>query len=210
MEKTKHFFFFVASFYICLLILGKISPVLIQIFDYGYADASFPDWGVFTLTIIAIIFSAYEYYGHKKREKLSVFSEYSKRYAEDPNIKCVSVFLIEYFENTGTKVAVPTIYQKEMFLRYFEELELLIEKGKMDEDDIADFFVYYAVAAAFCQPFIEGTELESSSDRLYVWRRYRAIVKRYYDRMKEGIVEDYSKHHPSTCSLKLLVKLDKD
>lgn len=207
MDRVKNVFFFVASFYICLLIWGIIGPVFLQIFYYDYAKASFPDWGIFVLTIIAVGFSVVEYRGHKKREKMTVFSEYSRRYAEDPNIKCVSEFLIAYFENTDTNVVQPTIYQKEMFLRFFEELEFLVEKGKLDEDDIAEFFVYYAVAAAMCEPFVRDTELESESKRHDVWRRYRHLVKRYYRVMGDGIIMDYQKHHPSSSGIKLLITL---
>lgn len=207
MDRAKQLFFYITSFYICLQIWSILSPIFISIFNADYVKASFPEWGMFCLTIGALIFSLLEYLAYKKREKMTVFSEYSKRYVEDPNIKCVVEFLIAYFENVNVKTAIPSIYQKEMFLRYFEELEFMIEKKKINEDDIAEFFVYYAVAAAMCQPFVQGTELESNSERNDVWRRYRLLVKRYYDKMGYGIITDYRKHHLSSPDIKLLVTL---
>lgn len=188
------------------MIWEVIWPFIFKIVYGKFTDATFPEWGMFVFAIITLCFSVREYYAHKKREKLSVFSEYSKRYVDDPNIKCVVEFLISYFENSNVKTAIPNIYQKEMFLRYFEELELMIEKGKIDKDDIADFFVYYAVAAAMCQPFVQGTELDSDSSRSDVWRRYRLLVKRYYEEMGNGIILDYRKHHLASSDIKLLIK----
>lgn len=207
METLKKTFFFLAIIYLVLMIWEDIWPFIFKILHGRFADASFPEWGMFCLTIGALIFSLLEYLAYKKREKMTVFSEYSKRYVEDPNIKCVVEFLIAYFENVNVKTAIPSIYQKEMFLRYFEELEFMIEKKKINEDDIAEFFVYYAVAAAMCQPFVQGTELESNSERNDVWRRYRLLVKRYYDKMGYGIITDYRKHHLSSPDIKLLVTL---
>ncbi len=207
MERLKKVFFSLAIIYLALLIWDILWPVILKLLQGKYADASFPEWGMLVLTLIALFFSLVEYHAHKKREKMAVFSEYSKRYVEDHSIKCVVEFLICYFENEKLEGVTPSIYQKEMFLRYFEELEFMIEKGKIDEDDIAEFFVYYAVAAAMCLPFVQGTELESDSSRCDVWRGYRLLVKRYYDKMSSGIIMDYRKHHLSSPDIKLIISL---
>lgn len=61
-----------------------------------------------------------------------------------------------------------------MFLRFFEELQFQINKGRIGCEVIQDYFAYYAVAAAMCKPFVENTELRVNNSQ--VWLNYKKFV----------------------------------
>ena len=150
--------------------------------------------------VIGIIYSRNEYKKHKQRERWKTFSEYSARYANDENIKAVTQFLIEFIEGKEHKKELTT-NQKEMFMRFFEELELQIENDRLDQDTVKDFFVYYAVAAAVCPEFMNDVFI----DRYGLWEHYKRIVKRYKD-IRECVQVDYNEYNENK-ELKFLFDL---
>ena len=175
----------------------------------GFCDncGTVADWMMVMLTFVAICLTIWGYTIQKKISRYEVFSEYSKRYSEDKNLKVVSCALIDYMENKkeneNINVDNLTIYQKEMFLRFFEELELQIENKRMDKPTVQDFFVYYAVAAAMCEPFVKNTELIDNNPDSEVWGNYKRLVERYQD-MQKLIAEEYAKHHDKSAPIRIL------
>lgn len=103
---------------------------------------------------LALAIAMFEYVAYKDKVNGQVLSEYNKRYSQDPNIVKVVKYLnsIEDVENVRafpsshipTKEAVPTNYEVEMFMRFFEEIQLQIEKGRLKYDDVDHLFLYYA------------------------------------------------------------------
>ena len=100
----------------------------------------------------------------------------------------------------------PTIYEKEMFMRFFEELQLQIENDRIGEGKVEDFFAYYAVAAAMCHDFVDGTELNGEKSP-EVWARYKDFVHSFPE-LPNMISDDYTKHNPDSNKggLTLLIK----
>lgn len=150
--------------------------------------------------VIGIIYSAFEYCNYKQRERWKTFSEYSTRYANDENIEAVTQFLIEFIEGKEHKKELTT-NQKEMFMRFFEELELQIENDRLDQDTVKDFFVYYAVAAAVCPEFMNDVFIEREG----LWEHYKRIVKRYKD-IRKCVQVDYNEYNENK-ELKFLFDL---
>ncbi len=99
------------------------------------------------VTLFAFIVAWMEYHSRLDSMKAQVFSEYNKRYSEDPNIVKVVKYL-NYIDLDGTihnpHQEKPSNYEVEMFMRFFEELELQIRYGRLNEKDVLDLFVYYA------------------------------------------------------------------
>ena len=59
-------------------------------------------------------------------------------------------------ENVNQRMNVKDMYQREMFLRFFEELESYIEGDSLNKNVIRNTFAYYALQAASLQEdFVE-------------------------------------------------------
>ena len=99
------------------------------------------------IAIFALIITLSEYLSAKDAKQAQVFSEYNKRYSEDANIIKVVKYL--NFHDKGGKInnpvpVKPSNYEVEMFMRFFEELELQIQYNRLCEKDVIDLFIYYA------------------------------------------------------------------
>lgn len=98
----------------------------------------------------AVIFTYVQYRQYKKKEKADILAHFNERYSNDENIKAVVEYLM------GEKQNDPTNYQKEMFLRFFEELQIFIEVKSLDPQLVYDTFAYYALEA-----YKKGTDFYS-------------------------------------------------
>lgn len=99
------------------------------------------------IAMLAFVLSVSEYCVNKDFKEVQVLSEYNMRYTSDPNIIKVVKYL-NYIDEHG-KInnlprVVPSNYEVEMFMRFFEELELQICCGRLKEKDVLDLFIYYA------------------------------------------------------------------
>lgn len=206
-------------FLIFIIILVALLYLLISMLPSVFEEkCKIPDYVLAVSTTLTLIVAYFEYCGHKQRERAATFSEYNKRYSEDENIKAVTKYLIcflehheKYEEDTTTGnndrnkdltqdakkpainknyAEVPSVYQKEMFLRFFEEIEFQMRQGRLTKNEVTDFFAYYAVAAAMDEEFLKDTDLGKKNYK--VWQNYRNFVKRFED-MEESIANDYAR-----------------
>lgn len=106
----------------------------------------------------AYCYSKNEYKLHMEREKAATLAKYNERYATDPNIQKVTNYLLwrsdnQMFGAKPDKVLYggkdeddikPTKNQVELFMRFFEELQLAIDAGRIDIDSANNLFAYYA------------------------------------------------------------------
>ena len=130
------------------------------------------------ISLLAFIVAWMEYNSRLDSMKAQVFSEYNKRYSEDPNIVKVVKFL-NYIDTDGTlnnpPRGKPSNYEVEMFMRFFEELELQIQYGRLNEKDVLETFVYYA------NKLHENENLRSFlgvTDYNKNWSRFNNLMKR--------------------------------
>lgn len=154
--------------------------------------------------VLGVLGGLIEYFRRRRQAMYGVLSEYNHRYANDKNIEAVSKYLIGYLEGKEDS-RPPSIYEKEMFLRFFEELQYQIDKGRIKKECVENFFVYYAVAAAMVPEFVQGMELEN--DNYDIWKYYRKLVITFRDSMETSIAKDYASHHKGdTTELHILIK----
>ena len=108
---------------------------------------SYSDFATAFVALFALVVTYYEYLNHKDINQAQVLSEYNQRYSNDPNIVKVVKYL-NYNDEGGyinnLHPDQPSNYEVEMFMRFFEELELQIEKGRLSEKDVCNLFTYYA------------------------------------------------------------------
>lgn len=111
--------------------------------------------GILLTSIYALYYAIREYEKRLEEEKTRILCEYNQRYASDPNIASVINWILEIstFEddNRIRKIDVnkaskhPSVYEKELFMRFFEELQMQIEKGTIEKYIVKEMFGFYAV-----------------------------------------------------------------
>lgn len=151
----------------------------------------------FLLALVAALYSRREYKSH-------IFSEYNKRYSEDGKITKVVEFIIRNMFNTHCVygMSVPTTHEKEIFMRFFEEIERRIQYNSMDEDVAIDMFAYYAVVFAMKEnlrqdidDFYDESSWEyfhSFIDRTkYMWCRIEKEIKSKNNKCRLLKYEDF-------------------
>lgn len=121
------------------------------------------------VAIVSAIYAFYQYYNYKEREKYEKLSRLSERFASDKNIKSVmksliacynekdgkSFFNVKTFEeltpkknNSPETPCEKIIYERELFLRFFEEIQYALDTGSLDKEVVCYYFSYYAVVAS--------------------------------------------------------------
>lgn len=115
----------------------------------------------------ALIYAKKEYELQKKIKESETLATYNQRYSTDQHIDNVIKYL-----NGSLKNKKLTINDKEMFLRFFEELEYTIENEGLQENIVYDMFAYYAIKVADKgTDFVKDYKTEN-------WRRFNDFVKR--------------------------------
>ena len=110
--------------------------------------------GALLVSGFALFYAQKEYDQHKKSEKIALLCQYLHRFANDSNIKKVEDYILDTalldekkdiigFDKSKKPHYTPTIWEKEMFMHFFEEIELLIEGKMIDRNDAVDLMGYY-------------------------------------------------------------------
>ena len=96
-----------------------------------------------------------QYKRHLQDEHTKLLCEYNYRYSNDSNIRTVIEWMLrvadtdEYGDINGVKsncyFYAPGINTKELFMRFFEELNLQMEKKNLKSKEVFDLFAYYAL-----------------------------------------------------------------
>ena len=127
------------------------------------------------LSLIPILLVVKEYLAYKERERANTLVLFNERYSNDKNIKEVVEYLIMY-EDYKTKRGLlypspsPSVYQKEIFLRFFEELQIAIEAKSLSKNIVYDMFAHYALVADKHKYFV-------SDYNNNCWHRFHSFIK---------------------------------
>lgn len=127
--------------------------------------------------LVAIISSAISYRQfklHRKQMKAELLSKYSARYCIDPDIKSVVKFLEQQEGLVLHKQAdKPDDHEVEMFMRFFEELELLIRAKSIDENVASYMFFYYLQTFSKIKDNWKNIDYESED-----WKIFHEFIER--------------------------------
>ena len=92
------------------------------------------------LLAVVTIWQAWKTYrSHQQTEYHKLFSQLNRRYEKNGDIQTVIKFLREK-EPEGDYI---TLYQMEVFLRFFEELGLYMSTDSLETQDVDEFFGFY-------------------------------------------------------------------
>lgn len=158
--------------------IGTFSNFLTSIISFG--------------TLLVALFSALyvkkEYDKHIEEERTKLLCEYNHRYSVDKHIECVIEWMLQIaiMDESGNIIGVnrqiknipPNIHQKEMFMRFFEELQLQIEKRKLNKQDVKKLFSYYALVF----DKIEEYHCDITDYNKIEWETFRNFVKQMNDK----------------------------
>lgn len=129
--------------------------------------------------LFAFIVAINEYYSRKDAMRAKILSEYNKRYSEDSNIVKVVKYL-NFIDNDGTinnpNREKPSNYEMEMFMRFYEELDLQIVHGRLDETEVIDLFYYYAERLDKNEELRRSFGITDYNDEH--WNSYRRFINR--------------------------------
>lgn len=141
----------------CFLIVIAIVLTILHYFDIKpNCSGSIAEWGAFIVALIGVVYAAHQYQNHLKEEQRRVLCEYNQRYSTDKNIEIVVEWMLQVAKtneetgeiegvNRNVKQISPGIHKKEMFMRFFEELNLRLEHNDMNIDEVYNLFAYYAL-----------------------------------------------------------------
>ena len=139
------------------------------------------------VSLVAISFVKKEYNLHKQAEMANTLSKYNERYCTDEHIERTINFLSEYHDTRKAekykhylpkdilsivkKKDSSSCLDKEIFLRFFEELQYSIIQGALDKDVIYDMFSYYPIIA-----YELGNDFVDDFDNR-CWQTFRVFAK---------------------------------
>lgn len=116
-----------------------------NLWGYELELGSIADCATALFAICAFILSIIEYRKYKKRERVNLLMQMSKKYTTDSAIKTVLSYL-EALENKREKtLALPNIHQLEMFMRFFEELCCLVKSKALRVNIVYYMFGHYVI-----------------------------------------------------------------
>ena len=170
--------------------------------------------GTLSATLFVALYGVIEYENHKAEQRIKLLCEYNQRYSTDRNIESVVTWMLKIaqVDRDGkivganpdrTFICRPEVHQKEMFMRFFEELYLHIKSGNIKREDACKLFSYYAIEFDKHEGFrFDITDYKSSKQlddmeegeakkySLY-WSNYRCFVddmKKEWDIIKQRSV----------------------
>lgn len=128
------------------------------------------------ITLLTVIIAFREYYRKRKQDKIELFIKYNARFCINEDVMRVTKYLEKYVGlNHHGEVYTPDDHQVEMFMRYFEELEFLIESGAIDEEIVSYMFSYYVFEFEKRKDEWKNVGYEEEG-----WRVFRNFVNRMH------------------------------
>lgn len=128
-----------------------------------------------------------EYKKRLKFEQCDVITRYNERYVNSEPIKRVVCFLIKKCQGKElTLDECPSIYDKEMFLRFFEELNYMIDCGYLEKGIVADTFAFYFLVVWNDDRYFWDTDMCAPSESMKVAQKSPSWcnAKSFYEKMK--------------------------
>ena len=136
-------------------------------------------------TAIAVFYAIVQYWSYNKDEKIRTLNEFNQRYATDKSIEKVVRWMLRtaLYDENGKIVGkdpekndgnIPEVFDKELFMRFYEELNFLIDKHLLNEEDTLHFFAYYALVFDEYASFREDiTDYDSDQ-----WTNFHSFINR--------------------------------
>lgn len=134
------------------------------------------DFCILLVAIVAAFISYQELQSHKTKEDNILLSQLNERYLANDDIQAVVRFLREKDPSNE----LPTAYQVDLFLRFFEELGVYLKSESLKPSDVLNFFGYYFWRFDKCECGKELKDLIDNEDKdLGYLNEYRELIEPY-------------------------------
>ena len=97
------------------------------------------DIGKIVLALVTVVLSYIELQHYKRKESNKLLSQLNSRYLTNNDMQTV----VRYLREIDPTNEEPSAYQVELFLRFFEELNVYLRHGNLKPDDVKTFFNFY-------------------------------------------------------------------
>lgn len=94
---------------------------------------------ILIVALAAFVLSLYELHSYKQKETNKLLSQLNQRYLANNDLQTV----VKYLREINPDATEPSEYQVELFLRFFEELNVYLRHGNLAPDDVKTFFNFY-------------------------------------------------------------------
>ena len=95
--------------------------------------------GLLIVAVVAVVVSIIQLKNHNDKENNKLLSQLNNRYLNSEEIQTV----VKYLRDNESSNVVPTAYEIELFLRFFEELGLYLNTKSIKKKDVKEFFGFY-------------------------------------------------------------------
>lgn len=141
----------------------------------------------------ALFYAKREYEHNKKSERTALLCQYLQRYSNDPCIKKMEEYIMETalldeneviigFDKSKVPSIQPSLWEKEMFMHFFEEIQLLIDDNMINKDVVIDLIGYYIGIFHRIEDY--HADITDYNEERY-WKYYlkfvRSIPDNFYD-----------------------------
>jgi len=202
MKKT-----FVSFVFLALVVVVFLAFIEVQCNgNMSFFEAclqAISDYGTVYVTSAALYYAMKEYGQHKAEQKTALLCDYLHRYVDDPNVAKVTKYILDYGKTNdkGEIVSLkkwkpslntPSIYEKEIFMRLFEEIQIHLDKELLDKETVYDELAYYALVFDDINEFHEDI---TDYDDEEIWENYHKFIKgmkelRSQDKDKNNVKEN--------------------
>lgn len=145
------------------------------------------------LATITLGCTLWEYHYYRRREKAEVLGQYNERYSKDEHVNKVVDYIIRYMDGKDI-TCVPSTHDAEMFMRFFEEMQIQIKQGRLDEKQVYDLFAFYAIILGEEEAFRTSLGISKSEyDKSSNWNHFKSFIKRMEEIRNKEEVESEGK-----------------
>ena len=139
-ESEVDYLKMISVFIVCIVVLLLLIKVL-HLTDLFGQNETVADSIMVIIAVITLFYTYLKYNDYREREKAEVLGQYNERYSRDEHVNKVVNYLISHIERK--KSEKPSTHNMEMFMRFFEEMKLQIDKGRLNLKDVEELFSYY-------------------------------------------------------------------
>ena len=179
--------FILLALALCIIILLCVENIIPIPFTTEWSSSiqAIAVIGALVVSLLALVYAKKEYDHHKKSEQTSLLCQYLNRYVNSETIQKVTEYIIETalldekeniigFDNSKKPQDAPSIREKELFMHFFEEIQLHIDNNMIDANVAKELLGYYAGIFHKYEGFHQGI---SDYENEKYWRLYLKFVR---------------------------------
>ena len=146
-----------------------------------FMNYSFTDCMMVMLASLTLMGTINEYQSHRERIKAEVLGQYNERYSRDEHVNNVVDYIIRYMDGKAI-FRLPTTHDAEMFMRFFEEIQIQIDEDRLDEQKVFDLFAYYAIAFDVNDDIRNNLGIKDYEKDNWTWNSFQNFASRMFVR----------------------------